>query len=132
MLSLYYILQKKKKKVKLNKLEFNPQQRGIVMQTRILTPKKPNSARRPIVKVNLMNLNILLAYIPGIGHNLKKHSMVLIRGGRTRDLPSMYYKCIRGVFDLIFVQGRMTRRSIYGVKLFENLKKKIRRKFRQN
>jgi small subunit ribosomal protein S12 len=120
------------KKLKLNKLEKNPQVKGITIKTRVATPKKPNSARRPVAKINLMNLNNLVAHIPGIGHNLRKHSMVLIRGGNVKDLPGVSFKCIRGVFDLASVQNRLTRRSIYGVERPENLKLKIRRKFRQN
>lgn len=120
------------KKLKLKKLEKNPQVKGITLKTRVATPKKPNSARRPVAKINLMNLNSLISHIPGIGHNLRKHSMVLIRGGNVKDLPGVRYKCIRGVFDLAAVQNRFTRRSIFGVKKPEHLKKKIRRKFRQN
>lgn len=116
----------------MNKLEYNPQNKGITLKTRISTPKKPNSAKRAVAKLNLTNLNSLVAYIPGIGHNLRKHSLVLIRGGNERDLPGVSYKCIRGVYDLSSVQNRFTRRSIFGVKRPENLKKKIRRKFRQN
>lgn len=119
-------------KLKYNKLESNPQVKGITIKTRVATPKKPNSARRPVAKINLMNLNTLVAYIPGIGHNLRKHSMVLIRGGNIKDLPGVSFKCIRGVFDLASVQNRSTRRSLYGVEKPENLKFKIRRKFRQN
>lgn len=118
--------------LKLTKLENNPQVKGITLKTRVATPKKPNSAKRSIAKINLVNLNSLNAYIPGIGHNLRKHSMVLIRGGNTRDLPGVSYKCIRGVYDLAAVQNRFTRRSLYGVKIPENLKKKVRRKFRQS
>lgn len=119
-------------KLKFYKLEFNPQNKGITLKTRIATPKKPNSAKRAVAKINLSNLNSIIAYIPGIGHNLRKHSLVLIRGGNTRDLPGVSHKCIRGKFDLAGVQNRVTRRSIFGVKQQENLKKKIRRKFRQN
>jgi small subunit ribosomal protein S12 len=129
--SLYFKLNSKIK-IKYTKLENNPQVKGITIKTRVATPKKPNSARRAVAKINLMNLNSLVAYIPGIGHNLRKHSMVLIRGGNTRDLPGVSYKCIRGVFDLASVQNRFTRRSLYGVDRPEHLKLKIRRKFRQN
>lgn len=131
MKSLYFTLFTEKK-LKLKKLEKNPQVKGITLKTRVATPKKPNSARRPVAKINLMNLNSLISHIPGIGHNLRKHSMVLIRGGNVKDLPGVRYKCIRGVFDLAAVQNRFTRRSIFGVKKPEHLKKKIRRKFRQN
>lgn len=131
MKSLYFSLYTVKKK-KYDKLENNPQVKGITLKTRVATPKKPNSARRPVAKVNLMNLNSLLSYIPGIGHNLRKHSMVLIRGGNVKDLPGVSFKCIRGVFDLASVQNRFTRRSLYGVEKPESLKLKLRRKFRQN
>ena len=97
-------------------MEYNPQCKGITLKTRVATPKKPNSAKRPIAKINLMNLNSLNCHIPGIGHNLRKHSLVLIRGGNVKDLPGISYKCIRGVFDLAAVQNRITQRSLYGVK----------------
>lgn len=131
MKSLYFTL-KTLFNLKLKKLEGNPQNKGITLKTRISTPKKPNSAKRAVAKLTLTNLNSLVAYIPGIGHNLRKHSLVLIRGGNERDLPGVSYKCIRGVYDLNSVQNRFTRRSIFGVKKPENLKKKVRRKFRQN
>lgn len=131
MKSLYFSLYTIKKQ-KIDKLESNPQVKGITIKTRVATPKKPNSARRPVAKINLMNLNSLLAYIPGIGHNLRKHSMVLIRGGNVKDLPGVSFKCIRGVFDLASVQNRFTRRSLYGVEKPESSKIKLRRKFRQN
>lgn len=117
---------------KLKKLECNPQIKGIVIKTRVVTPKKPNSARRPVAKINLTNLNTTISHIPGIGHNLRKHSLVLVRGGNTRDLPGISHKCIRGVYDLSGVLNRFTRRSIFGVKQPESSKIKIRRKFRQN
>lgn len=116
---------------KYSKLENCPQAKGITLKTRVITPKKPNSARRPVAKIQLMNLNTTIGHIPGIGHNLRKHSLVLLRGGNTRDLPGVAYKCIRGVFDLASVQNRFTRRSIFGVKQSESQKIKIRRKFRQ-
>lgn len=119
------------KKKKLYKMECNPQNKGITLKTRVVTPKKPNSARRPVAKLTLMNSNSLVAHVPGIGHNLRKHSLVLVRGGNTRDLPGVQHKCIRGVYDLANVLNRLTRRSLYGVKKPENLKTKIRRKFRQ-
>jgi small subunit ribosomal protein S12 len=109
----------------------SPQARGIVKKPRITTPRKPNSARRSIVKVNLLNSFTINSYIPGIGHNLRKHSLVLIRGGGCRDLPGVNYTCIRGVFDFLKVQNRFNRRSIYGVPRPDHLKFKIRRKFRQ-
>jgi len=109
----------------------NPQKKGIVLQTRIVTPKKPNSARRPVAKLSLVNKKQTVAHIPGIGHNLRKHSNVLVRGGGARDLPGVSYTCIRGVYDLSGVLNRFRRRSIYGIAIPENKKKKLRRKFRQ-
>jgi len=132
--SLYFRLfySKKKKAAKFNKLENSPQAKAVTTKTRVTTPKKPNSAKRAVAKVLLMNNNSLIAYIPGVGHNLRKHSLVLIRGGRERDLPGVYYKCVRGVYDLSSVLNRFTRRSLYGVKKPEALRLKIRRKFRQS
>lgn len=109
----------------------NPQKKGMVLKTRIVTPKKPNSARRPVAKIFLVNKQQTVAHIPGIGHNLRKHSNVLIRGGGARDLPGVSYTCIRGVYDLNSVLNKNTRRSIYGVSIPENKKLKLRRKFRQ-
>lgn len=126
-LSLY-----KNKPKKFNTRLLNcPQARGIVKIARITTPRKPNSARRSTVKVNLMTNYFINSYIPGIGHNLRKHSLVLIRGGGCRDLPGVRYKCIRGVFDFLKVLNRFNRRSIYGIPRPDHLKFKIRRKFRQ-
>lgn len=101
------------------------------MRARIVTPRKPNSARRPVAKVVLSNRHRVTAHIPGIGHNLRRHSSVLIRGGGARDLPGVSYSCIRGVFDLAGVGHKTKRRSIYGVTRSEYLIKKIRRRFRQ-
>jgi len=112
-------------------LKDSPQVRGVVMRARIVTPRKPNSARRPVAKVVLVNRHRVTAHIPGMGHNLRRHSTVLIRGGGARDLPGVSYSCIRGVLDLAGVSSKTKRRSIYGVSLNEYLKKKIRRKFRQ-
>ena len=113
-------------------LNKNPQKKGIVIKTRIITPKKPNSARRPVVKIVLVSKKQTVAHIPGIGHNLRKHSNILIRGGGARDLPGVSYTCIRGVYDLSGVLNKQRRRSIYGVSIPENKKLKLRRKFRQN
>lgn len=127
--SLLIYFNKKKNFGILNK---NPQKKGIVIKTRIITPKKPNSARRPVVKVILVNKRQTVAHIPGIGHNLRKHSNILIRGGGARDLPGVSYTCVRGVYDLSGVLNKQRRRSIYGVSIPENKKLKLRRKFRQN
>jgi small subunit ribosomal protein S12 len=133
-MSLNYRLLKKKKKLKTNFgiLDNNPQKKGMVLKTRIVTPKKPNSARRPVAKISLVNKKQTVAHIPGIGHNLRKHSNVLIRGGGARDLPGVSYTCIRGLYDLNSVLNKLRRRSIYGVSIPENKKKKLRRKFRQS
>jgi small subunit ribosomal protein S12 len=100
------------------------------MRARIVTPRKPNSARRPVAKVILVNDKRVTAHIPGIGHSLRRYSQVLVRGGGARDLPGVRYTCVRGVYDCHGVVNKTKRRSIYGVPLDEKLKKKIRRKFR--
>lgn len=97
-------------------LRKNPQRKAIVKGLRIQTPRKPNSARRQVVKLILGRKRYTVAYIPGKGHTLKKHSRVLIKGGGARDLPGVYCECIRGVFDLKGVMTKIRRRSIYGVK----------------
>lgn len=108
-----------------------PQIKGVVIKVRITTPRKPNSARRPVVKVLLSSKKNRVAHIPGKGHNLRKHSEVLIGGVGARDLPGVHFSCIRGVYDLAPVYGKIRRRSIYGVKKLDALKKKLRRKFRK-
>lgn len=125
---------KRIRKIKKNRasiLKIQPQIRGVVLKVRIQTPKKPNSARRPVCKVALMSKKSIICHIPGIGHNLRKHSEVLISGVGSRDLPGVNYTCIRGVYDFSGVLNKLRRRSIYGTKLPDNLKKKLRRKFRQ-
>lgn len=94
----------------------NPFKRGVCTKVYTTTPKKPNSAVRKIAKVKLSNKMEVLAYIPGIGHNLQEHSVVLIRGGRVKDLPGVRYHIVRGKYDAAGVQKRMTSRSKYGVK----------------
>ena len=111
-------------------LSKRPQIKGVVMKVRITTPRKPNSARRPVVKVLLSNKKQRVAHIPGKGHNLRKHSEVLISGVGARDLPGVHFSCIRGVYDLAPVSSKLRRRSIYGVKKPDALKKKLRRRFR--
>lgn len=108
-----------------------PQAGGNVFRPRIVTPKKPNSARRPAVKVFLHNSKHVVAHIPGIGHNLRRHSKVLVRGGGARDLPGVRHTCIRGVYDFLGVKNKNRRRSIYGVKRPSESVTKIRRRFRQ-
>ena len=93
-----------------------PQKRGVCTAVRTSTPKKPNSALRKIARVRLTNGMEVSAYIPGVGHNLQEHSVVLIRGGRVKDLPGVRYHIIRGTLDTQGVQGRMQSRSKYGAK----------------
>ena len=93
-----------------------PQRRGVCLIVKTVTPKKPNSALRKVTRVRLSTGKELTAYIPGEGHNLQEHSIVLIRGGRVRDLPGIRYKVIRGVLDTLGVDGRRQARSRYGAK----------------
>jgi small subunit ribosomal protein S12 len=104
---------KKKKNVALERC---PQRRGVCLQVKTQTPKKPNSALRKIARVRLSNGKEVTAYIPGEGHNLQEHSIVLVRGGRVRDLPGVRYHIIRGVLDTLGVDGRRRGRSKYGCK----------------
>jgi small subunit ribosomal protein S12 len=97
-------------------LECCPQKRGVCLQVKTVTPKKPNSALRKVARVRLSNGKELTAYIPGEGHNLQEHSIVLIRGGRVRDLPGVRYKVVRGVLDTLGVTDRRQARSRYGNK----------------
>ncbi|KAI0297643.1 hypothetical protein BC826DRAFT_1000464 [Russula brevipes] len=97
-------------------LDVNPQRKGIVMQVFTAKPKKPNSAKRKVARVRLTSGKILQAYIPGEGHNLQEHSVVLVRGGRAQDLPGVRYKLVRGAADLGGVANRVTARSRYGAK----------------
>ena len=115
------------KKPKLNK---GPQKKGVVLRLRICTPRKPNSARRPAVKLKLSTKKKALAHIPGSGHNLRKFSKVLINGNAARDLPVVNYTCIRGVYDFAPLSHVKRRRSIYGLKKDPSLKKHVRRKLR--
>lgn len=98
----------------------NPQKRGVCIRVSTTTPKKPNSALRKIARVRLTNGMEVTSYIPGIGHNLQEHSIVLIRGGRVKDLPGVRYKVIRNVFDAAAVEGRRQGRSKYGAKAPKN------------
>lgn len=93
-----------------------PQRRGVCTRVYTTTPKKPNSALRKVAKVRLSNGFEVISYIPGIGHNLQEHSVVLIRGGRVKDLPGVRYHIVRGVLDLQGVNGRLRARSKYGTK----------------
>lgn len=106
----------KKEKSKSPALGGCPQKRGVCIRVFTTTPKKPNSALRKVARVRLTNNMEVTAYIPGIGHNLQEHSVVLIRGGRVKDLPGVRYHIIRGALDAEGVQNRMQGRSLYGAK----------------
>ncbi|MEW6611070.1 MAG: 30S ribosomal protein S12 [Patescibacteria group bacterium] len=95
----------------------NPYKRGVCLKVTTMTPKKPNSALRKIARVRLSNGEEATVYIPGEGHNLQEHSIVLVRGGRVKDLPGVRYHIVRGVFDTGGVQARKQGRSLYGAKL---------------
>jgi small subunit ribosomal protein S12 len=105
----------KKRKIHVPRLDSCPQKRGTVIKAFEQTPRKPNSARRKVVKVKLSSGKKVSCHIPGIGHNLQQHSVVLVRGGRCKDLIGVRYKPIRGKFDFAPVKGRITRRSKYGL-----------------
>ena len=93
-----------------------PQRRGVCVQVKTMTPKKPNSALRKIARVRLSNGKEVTVYIPGEGHSLQEHSIVLVRGGRVRDLPGVRYHVVRGTLDTLGVEGRKQSRSLYGAK----------------
>ena len=97
-----------------------PQRRGVCVRVLTTTPKKPNSALRKVARVRLTNGIEVTAYIPGVGHNLQEHSIVLIRGGRVKDLPGVRYHIVRGTLDTIGVEGRRQGRSKYGAKRPKN------------
>ncbi len=94
----------------------HPFKRGVCLKVTTTTPKKPNSALRKIARVRLSNGEEVTAYIPGVGHNLQEHSIVLLRGGRVKDLPGVRYHIVRGVYDTQGVEGRKQARSLYGAK----------------
>lgn len=114
------LVRKRRKKIlKKNKvpaLQASPQRRGVCMRVSTATPKKPNSALRKVARVRLTNGHEVTAYIPGEGHNLQEHSIVLIRGGRVKDLPGVRYHILRGVLDTQGVADRKQSRSKYGTK----------------
>ena len=110
-------------KAKTPALKGSPQKRGVCTRVYTATPKKPNSALRKVARVRLTNGIEVSAYIPGIGHNLQEHSVVLIRGGRVKDLPGVRYHIIRGALDTVGVAGRMQSRSKYGAKRPKDAKK---------
>ncbi|MFH1783220.1 MAG: 30S ribosomal protein S12 [Candidatus Omnitrophota bacterium] len=107
---------KKKKKTKSRALDRCPQKRGVCLQVKTQTPKKPNSALRKVARARLTNGIEVTSYIPGEGHNLQEHSIVLIRGGRVNDLPGVRYHIVRGTLDTAGVQNRKKSRSKYGAK----------------
>ena len=104
------------RKVKHPALHSCPQKRGVCLQVKTMTPKKPNSALRKIARVRLSNGKEVTVYIPGEGHSLQEHSIVLVRGGRVRDLPGVRYHIVRGALDTLGVEGRKQSRSLYGAK----------------
>ena len=106
----------KKAKSKVPALRQSPQKRGVCTRVYTTTPKKPNSALRKVARVRLTNGIEVTSYIPGVGHNLQEHSVVLIRGGRVKDLPGVRYHIVRGTLDSIGVQERRQSRSKYGAK----------------
>ena len=108
--------QDKVSKNKTPALKQSPQRRGVCTRVYTTTPKKPNSALRKVARVRLTSQIEVTAYIPGVGHNLQEHSIVLIRGGRVKDLPGVRYHIVRGTLDAVGVQGRKRSRSKYGAK----------------
>lgn len=100
--------------------EKSPFKRGVVLQVRTMTPKKPNSALRKVARVRLSNKQEITAYIPGEGHNLAEHAIVLVRGGGVQDLPGVKYHIVRGKYDTAGVLGRRTSRSRYGTKYVQS------------
>lgn len=120
MASLNYIIKNKRKKVskssRVRALNKQPFAKGVCLKVFVRKPKKPNSAIRKVAKVKLSTKNIIHASIPGEGHTIQQHSIVLIRGARVRDLPGVKFKCIRGKYDLLGVPNRRTSRSKYGTK----------------
>ena len=108
--------QKVRYKSKAPALKGNPQKRGVCLVVKTQTPKKPNSALRKVARVRLTNGMEVTAYIPGVGHNLQEHSIVLVRGGRVKDLPGVRYHIVRGTLDAMGVENRKQGRSRYGAK----------------
>ena len=106
----------KREKTKTPHLQGAPQRRGVCTRVSTVTPKKPNSALRKVARVRLTNGIEVTTYIPGVGHNLQEHSIVMIRGGRVKDLPGVRYHVIRGTLDAMGVDGRRQSRSKYGAK----------------
>ncbi len=111
-----YGRERKERRSKSPALQGSPQKRGVCVRVYTVTPKKPNSALRKVARVRLSNGMEVTAYIPGEGHNLQEHSIVLVRGGRVKDLPGVRYKIIRGALDAAGVANRRQSRSKYGTK----------------
>jgi len=109
--------EKIKRKTAAPALTYSPQRRGVCIRVYTSTPKKPNSALRKVARVRLTNGYEITTYIPGVGHNLQEHSVVLVRGGRVKDLPGVRYHIIRGTLDSVGVQNRKKSRSKYGAKM---------------
>lgn len=107
---------KRKGRKRVSDISGSPQKKGVCLIVRTQTPKKPNSALRKIARIRLTNGKEVTAYIPGIDHNLQEHSIVLVRGGRVRDLPGVRYHIVRGTLDALGVEGRKQGRSKYGAK----------------
>ncbi|MDR2652217.1 MAG: 30S ribosomal protein S12 [Prevotellaceae bacterium] len=120
MLTIQQLVRKGRQKSENNSkapaLDASPQRRGVCVRVYTTTPKKPNSAMRKVARVRLTNLKEVNAYIPGEGHNLQEHSIVLVRGGRVKDLPGVRYHLVRGALDASGVEGRKQGRSLYGTK----------------
>ena len=118
--TIHQLVQKGRKRAKKKTgspaLRSNPQKRGVCTRVYTSTPKKPNSALRKVARVRLTNGVEVTAYIPGVGHNLQEHAIVLIRGGRVKDLPGVRYHIVRGTLDTMGVQNRKKSRSKYGAK----------------
>lgn len=106
----------KRSRMKAPALQENPQRRGVCTRVYTVTPKKPNSALRKVARVRLTNGIEVTAYIPGVGHNLQEHSVVLVRGGRVKDLPGVRYHIVRGTLDCGGVENRRQSRSLYGAR----------------
>ena len=120
MLTVQQLIRKGRKKLtyksKSPALDSCPQRKGVCLKVYTTTPRKPNSAMRKVARVRLTNGNEVNAYIPGEGHNLQEHSIVLVRGGKVKDLPGVRYRIVRGALDTAGVEKRMQARSVYGAK----------------
>nr|YP_009317484.1 ribosomal protein S12 [Gelidium arborescens]AOX48913.1 ribosomal protein S12 [Gelidium arborescens] len=122
--TLKQLLKKTRSRLKVKKrsiaLAKNPQKKGVCIRVYTINPKKPNSAERKVAKVQLTSGKSVIGYIPGEGHSLQEHSLVLVRGGRVKDLPGVFYHFVRGKYDLTSVKNRKSARSKYGKKINNN------------